>query len=95
MVFMLILFFARFQVNVLMRLTNIEQKMEEQISMMRSVFSSLSLNIEEEEDVFPEPLDSEEELMEFEQRLSNKPYKKKMVNICLISYKLYHRKNCL
>ena len=53
MVFVLTFFFAGFQVNVLMRLTSIEQKMEEQMSMLGSVFSSLALSIEEEEDMLP------------------------------------------
>ena len=70
-----------FHMNILMRLTAIENQVTEQNAMLRTIISSLSLSVDETEDLVPEPLDTEEELLSLCEKLANKPYKKKMVNI--------------
>ena len=56
---------------MLIRLTNFEQRIDEQNAMLKSVITSLSRTDDDEEDVLAEPLDTEEGLAALDEKLCN------------------------
>ena len=73
-------FLTGFQLNVLMKLTDIIENQKEQMSLLRQIVTSSS-NVEESvEDVLPKPIDTIKEMDDMRDRLRDSNYRKKLAS---------------
>ena len=69
-----------FQLNVLLRLNDLENGIKEGNAMMRTILSGLHMSVEQNEDLVTDPMETEEELGKMEEELKNQMFRKKMVS---------------
>ena len=58
-----------------------DNAVKESNSMMKTILAGLSMTIDQNDDLIPAPMETEDELQEMEQKLKNQTYRKKMVNV--------------